>query len=61
MYQTAVIRFTGCVCILQNEYFSIVKSFKYDYQFVELLGRWVSGWWLFGCWVGGHWFGDRWI
>ena len=30
-YQSIVISFPRCVCVLHNEYFSIVKSLKYDY------------------------------
>ena len=40
MYQTM---FPQLVSILQNEDLSIVKSFKHDYEFVELVGRWVRG------------------
>ena len=27
--------FPSCVCVLQNQYHFIVKSFKYDYYFDE--------------------------
>ena len=38
--------FTSCACVLQNEYVSIVRFFKYDYWFssVWVAGRWVGKW-----------------
>ena len=38
IYWSIVLCFPICVCVLQNEYVFIVKSFKYDYWFSESLG-----------------------
>ena len=38
MYRSIVICFLSWVFVLQNEYVSIVKSFKYDYSFNKSLG-----------------------
>ena len=38
-------RFPGSVCVLQNEYLSIVKSFKDDYYVSESMGRWLVVLW----------------
>ena len=43
IYRRIVICFPSCVCVLQNKYVSVVKSFKYNYLFSESLDRWVSG------------------
>ena len=45
MYRSIVKCFPSCAYVLQNEQVSIVKSFKYDYWFSELLGRWSVGRW----------------
>ena len=50
--------FSHLCCVLQNEYASIAKSFKYGYWLSELLGRWSMVGGLVGKWLVGQWFID---
>ena len=46
IYRSIVICFPSCVCVLQNEYVSIARSFKYDSASRSFDGRWFVGRWV---------------